>query len=60
MKLGSMVISVSSENKLRRVGIHTHGLQEGADPDELEHKYDIIEDEEIDNPDDDQNDDDEE
>ncbi|MEM9951158.1 MAG: hypothetical protein AAF846_06150 [Chloroflexota bacterium] len=48
-----MVISVSSENKLRRVGIHTHGLEAGTDPDELEHNYDIIEDEEIDNPQDD-------
>jgi|GEM_PF-802907 len=53
-----MIISVSSENKLRRVGIHTHGLDENVDPEELEHKYQIIDDEDIDNPDADDDDDD--
>ena len=42
-----MIISVSADNKLRRVGIHTHGPEEDIDEEELEHKYKIIEDEEI-------------
>ncbi|MGB7340354.1 MAG: hypothetical protein WBC91_15765 [Phototrophicaceae bacterium] len=45
-----MVISVSSENKLRRVGIHTHGPEDNVDPDELDHNYEIIDDEEIEHP----------
>lgn len=43
-----MVISVSSNNKLRRIGIHTHGPEENTDPDELDHKYEVIDDEVID------------
>lgn len=54
-----MVISVSSENKLRRVGIHTHGPEEDVDPEELDHNYEIIDDEEIEHPDDDPNEEDE-
>ncbi len=46
------IISVSAENKLRRVGIHTHGPEPETDPEELEHKYQIIDDEEIENSDD--------
>ncbi|MDQ7036271.1 MAG: hypothetical protein Q9P01_16000 [Anaerolineae bacterium] len=45
-----MIISVSADNKLRRVGIHTHGPEEEVDAEELEHKYEIIDDEEIENP----------
>ena len=47
-----MIISVSADNKLRRVGIHTHGPDYDVDEDELEHKYEIIEDDEIEHPDD--------
>ncbi|MEL7433873.1 MAG: hypothetical protein AAFN11_07990, partial [Chloroflexota bacterium] len=50
------VIAVSSENKLRRVGIHTHGPEEGADPEELDHKYEVIDDDVIDNKTDDSDD----
>lgn len=53
-----MVISVSAENKLRRVGIHTHGPEAETDPEELEHKYEIIDDEDIESPDTDPDDDD--
>lgn len=52
-----MIISVSADNKLRRVGIHTHGAEENIDPEELEHEYNIIDDEEIENPDDEPEDD---
>lgn len=45
-----MVISVSAENKLRRVGIHTRGPGLESDSEELEDKYEVIEDEEIENP----------
>lgn len=51
-----MVISVSAENKLRRVGIHTHGPDPETDPEELDQKYDIIDDEDIENPDGDNDD----
>ncbi len=53
-----MIISVSSDNKLRRVGIHTHGIDAEVDPEELDHKYKIIDDEEIEHPQDDGNDED--
>jgi hypothetical protein len=42
-----MIISVSADNKMRRVGIHTHGPTEEVDEQELEHKYKLIEDEDI-------------
>lgn len=47
-----MMISVSSDNKLRRVGIHTHTADVKVDPEELDHNYNIIDDEEIEKPDD--------
>lgn len=53
-----MIISVSSDNKLRRVGIHTHGIEDEIDPEELDHKYNIIDDEEIEHPHDDTDDED--
>lgn len=53
-----MIISVSSDNKLRRVGIHTHAPEDAVDPEELDHNYDIIDDEAIDHPHDDDSSDD--
>ncbi|GAB5491501.1 MAG: hypothetical protein Phog2KO_17160 [Phototrophicaceae bacterium] len=49
-----MIISVSSDNKLRRVGIHTHAPEEAVDPEELDHNYEIIDDEEIEHTHDDE------
>ena len=51
-----MVISVSSDNKLRRIGIHTHAAETEIDPEELENKYQVIDDEDIESSRDDEDD----
>lgn len=49
-----VIISVSAENKMRRVEIRTHGPDQNFEKTDIDQKYDLISDEEIEHPQDDE------